>query len=68
MRVVGGCVLAYARTHTQTTWKLDASQGVGRTPREPEDSRSTKAQYTIDRIGVQIAFVYIYTELRVLMI
>jgi len=40
------CVLVYARTHTQTTWVLDVSQGVGRTPGEPEESRSTKAQYT----------------------
>ena len=44
--VVGGCVRVYARTHTQTTWVLDVSPGVGRTPGEPEESRSTKAQYT----------------------
>ena len=44
--VVGVCVLVYARTHTQTTWVLDVSPGVGRTPGEPEESRSTKAQYT----------------------
>jgi len=36
----------YARTYTQTTWVLDVSPGVGRTPGEPEESRSTKAQYT----------------------
>ena len=35
------CVLVYARTHTQTAWALDVSPGVGRTPGEPEDSRST---------------------------
>jgi len=46
VRVVGVCVLVYARTHTQTTWVLDVSPGVGRTPGEPEESRSTKAQYT----------------------
>ena len=46
VRVVGGCVLVYARTHTQTTWVLDVSPGVGRTPGESEESRSTKAQYT----------------------
>ena len=40
------CVLVYARTHTQTTWVLDVSPGVGRTPGEPEESRLTKAQYT----------------------
>ena len=40
------CVLVYARTYTQTTWILDVSPGVGRTPGEPEESRSTKAQYT----------------------
>jgi len=39
-------VLVYARTHAQTIWVLDASQTVGRTPGEPEESRSTKAQYT----------------------
>ena len=41
-----GCVLVYARTHTQTTWVLDVSPGVRRTPGEPEEPRSTKAQYT----------------------
>jgi len=40
------CVLVYARTQTQTIWVLDVSPGVGRTPGEPEESRSTKAQYT----------------------
>ena len=39
-------VFVYARTHTQITWVLDVSPGVGRTPGEPEESRSTKAQYT----------------------
>ena len=61
------CVLVYARTYTQTTWVLDVSPGVGRTPGEPEESRSTKAQY-IDRIGVHSTFVYIYAGLRALMI
>ena len=32
VRVVGVCVLVYARTHTHTTWVLDVSPGVGRTP------------------------------------
>jgi len=32
VRVVGVCVLVYARTHTQTTWVLDVRPGVGRTP------------------------------------
>jgi len=36
------CVFVYART----TWVLDVSPGRGRTPGEPEESRSTKAQYT----------------------
>jgi len=40
------CMLVYARTHTQTTWVLDVSPGVERTPGEPEESRSAKAQYT----------------------
>jgi len=39
------CVVL-ARTHTQTTWVLDVSSGVGQTPGEPGKSRSTKAQYT----------------------
>ena len=39
VRVVGGCVLVYARTHTQTTWVLDVSPGVGRTSGELEESR-----------------------------
>jgi len=39
-------VLVYVRTHTQTTWVLDVSPGVGRTPGGPEESRSTKAHYT----------------------
>jgi len=40
------CVLVHARVHTQTAWVLDVSLGVGRTPGEPEESRSAKAQYT----------------------
>ena len=44
--LVGVCVLVYACTQTQTTWVLDVSPGVGRTPGEPEEPRSTKAQYT----------------------
>jgi len=48
LRVLGWCVcvcvLVYARTHTQTTRVLDVSPGVGRTPGEPEESRSTEAQ------------------------
>ena len=73
------CVLVYARRYTQTTWVLDVSPGVGWTPGEPEESRSTKAQYRknpdrlkrsihVDRIGVHSTFVYIYAVLRVLMI
>ena len=48
LRVLGWwvCVLVYVRTHTQTTWVLDVSPGVGRTPGELEESRSNKAQYT----------------------
>jgi len=49
LRVLGWCVcvcFVYARIHTQTTWVLDVSPGVGRTPGGPEESRSTKAQYT----------------------
>ena len=76
---MGVCVLVYARTHTQSTWVLDMSPGVERTPGEPEESRSTKAQYTCrpytkaqytrrQYIGVHSTFVYIYAVLRVLMI
>ena len=39
-------MLVYARTHAQITWVLDVSPGVGWTHGEPEESRSTKAQYT----------------------
>ena len=46
IRVVCVCVLVYARTNTQTTWEFDMSPSVGRTPGWPEESRSTKAQYT----------------------
>jgi len=45
-RVMGVCVFVYALTHTQTTWVLDVSPVVERTPGEPEEPRSTKAQYT----------------------
>ena len=63
------CVLVYARTHTQTTWVLDASPGVGRTPGEPEESRSTKAQYTCRPYRcTQYICLYRYAVLRVLMI
>jgi len=65
---VGGYVLVYARAHTQTTWVLNVSPGVGRTPRKPEESRWTKAQYTRRQyICVQSTFVYIYAGLWVLM-
>jgi len=40
------CVLVYVCTHTQTTYVLDVSPGVGEIPREPKGPRSTKAQYT----------------------
>ena len=48
VRVVGGCVLVYARTHTQTTWVIDVSPdaSVGQTPGEPEEPRPTRAHYT----------------------
>jgi len=69
VRVVGRCVLLYVHTHTQTTWVLDVSPGVGQTPGEPEESKSTKAQYRCrPYICVQSTFVYIYAGLWVLMI
>jgi len=48
LRVLGWCVCVclYTRVHTQTTWVLDVSPGVGRTPGEPDEPRSTKAHYT----------------------
>ena len=46
VRVVCVCVVVYARTYTQTTWVLDVSPGVGRTPGEPKEPKSTKAHYT----------------------
>jgi len=45
LRVVGGCVLVYARAHTQATLVLNVSPGVRLTPGELEESSSTKAQY-----------------------
>jgi len=39
-------VLVYTRTHAHTTWVLDVSPGVGRTPGEPAEPRSTKVHYT----------------------
>ena len=62
------CVFVYARIHTQTTWVFDVSPGVGRTPGEPEESRSPKRSIHVDRIDVQSTFVYIYAGLRFLMI
>ena len=63
-----GHVLAYARTHTQTTWALDVSPGVGRIPGEPENPDRLKRSIHVDRVGVHSTFVYIYAVLRVLMI
>jgi len=66
---VGWCVLVYARTHTQTTWALDVSPGVGRTPGGLEQSRSTKVQYTCRPYRcTKYICLYIYAGLRVLMI
>ena len=65
--VVGWFMLVYAHTRTQTTLVL-VSPGVGRTPKEPEESRSTKRSMYVDSICVQSTFVYIYAGLRVLMI
>ena len=62
------CVLVYARTHTQTTRVLDVNPVVGRTSGEPEESRSTKAQYTCSTYSVHNTFVYVYAVLQVLMI
>ena len=53
------CVLVYARTHTQTTWVLDVSPGVGRTPGQPKKLRLTKAQYTC-RLYRCTKYTYLY--------
>jgi len=52
-------VLVYARTQTQTPWVLDVSPGVGGTPGEPEESRSTTTQYTC-RPYVCTKYIYLY--------
>ena len=69
LRVLGWwvCVCLYTRVQ-QTTWVLDVSPGVGRTPGGPEESRSTKAQYTCRPYRCPQYSVYIYAVLRVLMI
>ena len=61
-------MLVYSRTHTQTTWVLDVSPGVGRTPGEPEDSRLTEVQYTCRLYRYTQYICLIYAVLRVLMI
>ena len=63
---VGGCL--YVHVHTQTTWVLDVSPGVGRPPWEPEESRLNKVQYTCRPYRCTKTFVYIYAGLRVWMI
>ena len=55
VRVVGGCVLVYALTHTQTTWVLDVRPGVGRTIEEPEEPRSTTVHYTCRPLSLWFA-------------
>ena len=60
-------MLVYARAYTQTTWVLDVSPGVGQTPGEPEESKSTKAQYTC-RLYRCTKYICLYAGLRVLMI
>jgi len=57
------CVIVYARTHTQTTWVLDVSPGVGRTLGEPEEPRSTEVQYTcrLYRCKVHLS-IYIFPQ------
>ena len=61
LRVLGWWVgvLVYVRTHTQTTWVLDVSPGVGRTPQEPPGRKhpdGLKRSTHVDRIGVQSTF------------
>ena len=58
----------YTRVHTETTWVLDVSPGVGRTPGKPQESDRLRRSIHVDRICVQSTFVYIYVGRRVLMI
>ena len=69
VRVVCVCALVYARTHTQTTWVLDVSPGVGRTPGDPEEHRSTKERHTCRPYRcTKYICPYLYAVLRVLII
>jgi len=67
---VGVCVLVYVRTHTPTTWVLDVSPGVGRTPAPESRKNPDRLKRSIheDHIGVQSTFFYTCAGLRVLMI
>jgi len=53
----GGCVCACirARTHTQTTWVLDVSPGVGRTPAEPEEPSFEKSRRCDDNQQITVS-------------
>ena len=61
--MVGGCVLVYARAHTQTTWVLGVSPGVGLTPKSWKNPDRPKRSIHVDRICVHSTFVYIYAGL-----
>jgi len=68
LRVLGYCVLVYTRRHTQDTWVLDVSPGIGRTLESRKSPDELKRSLHVDCICVQSIFVYIYAGLRVLMI
>ena len=57
LRVLGWwvCVCLYTHIHTQTTWVLDVRPGVGRTPEEPEEPRSTTVHYTCRPLSLWFA-------------
>jgi len=52
------CVLVYARVHTQTTWVLDVSPGVGRKSQKNPDR--LKRSIHVDCIGVHSTFVHFF--------
>ena len=68
VRVVGVCVLVYARTHTQTIGYLMWAQVWDGNLEGQKNPDRLKCSIHVDCIGVHSTFVYIYAVLRVLMI
>ena len=59
VRVVGVCVLVYARTHTQTTWDLMWAQVWDGHLEDQKNPDWLKRSIHVDRIGVHSTFVYL---------